>query len=201
MITDVAIDLDGVMFDFANVIKEHFSECLDRDLPDPVKWEFYDEWGLTAEQFYYLLDEFSKERDLFNSEAPVPHSMVGWQSLRDQNLRLHVITHRSPSAWEQSIRWLERYRMVPDSLHFSGDKANILTAISIDECAAIDDHVSQYVSYRDAGVHAYLMTQTWNALYPGRRVSSLPEFADIIKLYNQYQYMEEFYAMQELRNV
>lgn len=187
MITDVGIDLDGVMFDFSRVVTAVFSKHLGKQLPTPTKWEFFDEWGLTAKEFYHLLDDLTVETEFFNSESPIRHTMQGWKMLREQNLRLHIITHRSSCSYNQTVRWLERYRFIPDSLHFSGDKASILSAITVDEAASVDDLVSQYQDYSDTGIRAYLFNQTWNMHYDGaRRVNNMMEFAESIKLYNDY---------------
>ena len=187
MITDVAIDLDGVMFDFARVVTSVFSRYFDKDLPAPQNWEFYDEWGLTAHEFYALLDHLTVETEFFNSESPIRHTLKGWQNLRQQGLSLHIITHRSPCAYDQTVRWLERYRLIPDTLHFSGDKARILTAIQKDESASVDDYIVQYENYEDAGVRSYLFTQQWNLRKKNaRRITNLMDFAEDIKLYNTY---------------
>jgi hypothetical protein len=190
MITDVAIDLDGVMFDFSTAITKRFSEHFGVQFPTPVNWEFYEEWGLSASNFYQILDKLTVETELFNEGAPIYKTLVGWNNLRDQGLNIHIITHRSQSAYGQTIKWLERYQLIPDSLHFTGNKAEVLQAITVDESASIDDHVEQYVNYQTMGVRGYLFTHDWNRNYPARRVSNLPEFAEEIRLYNQYWTME-----------
>lgn len=201
MITDVGLDLDGVVFDFATVVQKHFSDYLKRDLPFPRTWEFYEEWDLTAGQFYDLLDLFTHEREMFDVEAPIPKTMVGWQALRDQGLNIHIITHRSPSAYGQTVKWLERYRLIPDSLHFSGDKARILSAITSGESASIDDHYEQYISYCRNGVNAFLFDQPWNRNHAGRRVHTLPEFAEYVRVYNQYNGLEAKYGTEVRESV
>lgn len=200
MITDVAVDIDGVLFDFATTVQKHFSEYFQTAFPKPTTWEFYEHWNLSAKQFYDTLDLLTDERDLFNDSAPLPKTMVGWQALREQGLRIHIITHRSPTAYAQTIKWLERYRLIPDTLHFSGQKADIINALAVDECASIDDHVFQYNEYRDSGVHGYLYTQPWNDQYAGRRVNTLPEFANIIKTHNEYWKMEHDNTLMEIGN-
>lgn len=200
MITDVAVDIDGVLFDFSTVVTKHFSEYYNKQFSVPTCWEFFAEWGMTADEFYETLDKLTYEREIFNDEAPIPKTMVGWQALRDQGLRIHVITHRSPSAQGQTIKWLERYRLIPDTLHFSGQKAEILTAISLDECASIDDHYEQYAEYKNYGVNAYMYTQHWNRGYLGRRVQTLPEFSEVIRVHNQYCNSEIKYGMMEFNN-
>lgn len=191
MITDVAIDLDGVTFDFARVVTDVFSKHLGMDLPAPKNWEFYDEWNLTASEFYRLLDELTVETEFFDSESPIRHTMKGWEMLRAQNLKLHIITHRSHCAYDQTVRWLERYRLIPDTLHFSGDKAAILKAITVDEGASVDDNISQYEDYCDSGIRGYLFNQPWNLQKRNaRRVGDMVELAENIKLYNTYWYSE-----------
>lgn len=187
MITDVGIDLDGVMFDFSRVVTAVFSKHLGKQLPTPKKWEFFDEWDLTAKEFYTLLDDLTVETEFFNSESPIRNTMQGWKMLREQNLRLHIITHRSACSYDQTVKWLERYRFIPDSLHFSGDKASILSAIAVDEAASVDDNVGQYQDYDDTGIRAYMFNQPWNMYYhKARRVNNMMEFAENIKLYNDY---------------
>lgn len=198
MITDVGVDLDGVVFDFATVSVKHFSDYLGRELSSPTKWKFYEDWDLTARQFYELLDTLTQDREIFNDPAPIPKSMVGWQALRDQKVRIHVLTHRSDKAWAQTVRWLERYRMIPDSLHFTGEKAAVLSNIALDEACAIDDHYDQYLSYRDHHVQAFLFDQPWNHGYPASRVKTLPEFANYIKTYNDFHSLDHTYTMQRL---
>lgn len=196
MITDVGIDLDGVLFDFARVVTAVFSKHLDTQLPLPKKWEFFDEWGMTAPQFYSLLDELTVETEFFNSESPIVKTMSGWQKLREQDLRLHIITHRSHYAYDQTVHWLERYRLIPDSLHFSGDKAPILQSLTIDESAAIDDNIDQYLCYTDMGTRCYMFNHSWNMELSGaRRVNNLIEFAENIKLYNDYWTQEHSYGI------
>ena len=197
MITDVAIDVDGVLFDFAGVVTKHFSDYFGTELPAPKNWEFFEDWGLSAEAFYTLLDHLTVEREIFNEGSPIPKTMVGWQAMREQGLRLHVITHRSWSAHAQTIQWLERYQLIPDSLHFTGDKAPVLASLALDEFASIDDHYDQYAHYKAYDTKAFLFTQPWNAGHPGRRVSNLVEFADAIKLYNQYWSAENAYTLMD----
>ncbi len=191
-ITDVAIDLDGVMFDFASSATFYFSRHLGKPLPAPTHWEFYEDWGLDARTFYKLLDELTAEHDLFDSGAPIHMTDDGVTFLREMGINIHVITHRSPVAFRQTSQWLERFNLLPDGLHFTGMKAEMLTAITNGSCAAVDDHYAQYVSYEHHGVKSFLFNQPWNLAYPNcRRVSNLHEFAQAVYLHNYYWSEEE----------
>jgi hypothetical protein len=175
-----------VLFDFATIIQFHASRELGRDLSYPDKWEFYTDWGLTEADFYNLLEHLTEEKQLFNEGSPYDGVAQGWRSLREQNLRIHIVTHRPWSSISQTARWLERWRLQPDSIHFTDNKSGVLTALAVEECASIDDYTEQYLSYEWAGAHSFLQTRPWNQRIDARRVSSLYEFSQAIQKYNEY---------------
>lgn len=194
MITDVGLDLDGVLFDFSHVVTEAFSKVLGPNLPYPTKWEFYTDWGLSAQEFYHLLDTLTVDEEIFDSHPPIPFTEEGWADLRDQGLNIHIITHRSMVSCVQTTRWLERYRLVPDTLHFTGEKAQVLSAISNERAIAIDDHYLHHVNYQDHGILSFLFNHPWNTKHhDAPRMDSLPEFAQYIRKYNEYWKMVEHY--------
>lgn len=184
MITDVAVDIDGVMFDFATVIHEKTSKYMGVPLSYPTQWEFYKEWGMTSENFHAYLRRLAVEDDIFNQGSPYHNTKEGWSSLREQGLKIHIITHRPWEGYEQTVRWLERFQLIPDTLHFTGDKAGVLQGIAEGEYASIDDHYEQYASYYYRGAYSFLHTQPWNDGYPARRADDLLDFAEAIKFYN-----------------
>jgi hypothetical protein len=189
VITDVAIDLDGVVFDFAESATFYFSRHLNKSLPRPTTWEFYTDWGLEAWEFYTMLDELTEEHDIYDSGAPLQNTIEGWNSLVTQGVNIHVITHRSPRAYTQTCRWLERFNMLADSLHFTGNKPETLHACAVGggALAAIDDNIHQYDAYIKNGVKAYLYTQPWNSrAVNASRVSDLMEFAEAVRINNDF---------------
>lgn len=194
MITDVGVDLDGVLFDFSRAVVDTFSKVLGPGLPYPSKWEFYEDWGLTAGEFYELLDTLTIDEELFDSYPPIAHTAEGWSDLKSQGVRIHIITHRSMVATTQTMRWLERYRLVPDTIHFTGKKAQVLSAISERRAIAIDDHYEQHLNYQDHGILSFLFDQPWNSRYHEHsRMFTLPEFSQYIRKYNEYWNMVEHY--------
>lgn len=184
VITDVAVDIDGVMFNFATVIQERTSQFMGVTLPFPTRWEFYEDWGMTHDGFHSYLKRLAVEEDIFDHGSPYHNTTEGWKSLREQGLNIHIITHRPWEAYEQTIKWLERFRFIPDTLHFTGDKASVLAGTTDDECASIDDHYEQYCMYHNRGVHSFLRAQPWNAGHPARRTKDLLDFAESIQFYN-----------------
>lgn len=195
MITDVGIDLDGVLYNFAHEFREYCSARLQRDdLPYPTHWEFYEDWGLDRDTFYRWLNEATKEVQLFNKGLPLPHAIEGWEKLRSMGLNIHVLTHRHPMAYAQTAEWLLHFGFEPDSLHFGADK-RVLKTIAKGQAAALDDYVGYYTDYNEAGVKAFLMTQPWNADHPGRRVPDLLAFAHAVEVHNEYHLMEKLHKV------
>lgn len=184
MITDVGIDLDGVMYDFATVFRSYAQDRMGKELSAPTKWDFYKEWGMTDEQFNQWLEEGVKNLRLFNYLRPMHNTLEGWQLLRDNKLNIHVLTHRHPHSYEQTVQWLMKYDLIPNSLHFGTNKT-ILKTLALDECAAIDDMPQYYDSYNNIGVLSFFRTQPWNDTRKGRRVSDLLEFAEAILAINK----------------
>lgn len=191
MITDVGIDMDGVMYDFAGAFKEYCAERLNRtDLPDPRHWEFYEDWGLSKETFYEWLTDATINDYLFYRGNAYDNTIAGWKKLRDMGLRIHILTHRHIEAVGQTAEWLQEHGFIPDSMHFGFDKT-LLEAIAIDQAAAIDDYTKYYDEYEQVGVKAFLRTHEWNKNHHGRRVDDLLGFADAVETYNNYYKFED----------
>lgn len=201
MITDVGLDLDGVLFNFSSVAVDHFSKVLGRPLTFPTTWEFYTEpaWDITKAEFDLLLEEATVEHEIFDQGAPIAGTKEGWNALRELGLNIHIITSRSPGAMTQTTRWLERHNILPDSLHFAHNKAGVLDAVTQAKAVALDDHFDQCVNYRAYGITSFLFDQEWNKKFPARRVFSLAHFARYIAIHNDYWVLEdEFERMEEV---
>lgn len=183
MITDVGIDLDGVIYDFAGVFHEFVQNRSGITLPEPAKWDFYKDWGMTDKDFDIILAEATQKMRIFDSVAPMENTVDGWNLLKTHGIKIHVLTHRGHLAYEQTASWLNKYGLIPDSLHF-GDNKTILSTIATDECAAIDDYPLYYDRYEKANILSFLRTQPWNGEKYARRVDDLLEFAEKIVTLN-----------------
>jgi hypothetical protein len=193
VITDVGIDMDGVMYDFANTFKSYCENRLqvNSPLPEPKHWEFYEDWGLDKETFYDWLTDATVNDSVFYRGNAYDNTMAGWRKLKAMGMRIHVLTHRHIEAVGQTAEWLQDHNFVPDSIHFGFDKT-LLEAIAIDQAAAIDDYTKYYDEYEKVGVKAFLRTHEWNKDHHGRRVDDLLGFADAVETYNNYYKFEEW---------
>lgn len=185
MITDVGVDLDGVIYPFANAFKKY---CLQRmvvdDLPDPTHWNFYEDWGMDHETFQSWLHDAAVTHQVFSTEPPYDGVIDAWKDLRDLGLRIHVMTARPQSAWAQTAEWLSMHNLHVDTLHF-GPTKTFLRALAADQAIMIDDHVYYYKEAEKVGIIPVLMDRQWNShKTDATRVSSLAEFVSLIRGYN-----------------
>jgi hypothetical protein len=185
MITDVGIDMDGVMYDFVGVFQEFCENRMGRKLTPATKWDFYHDWDMTDLTFQMWLNDATEDMQIFNWYEPMKNTAEGWASLREQGITIHILTHRHANAYQQTARWLQRYDLLPDGLHFGRDKT-ILKVLSNGKCAAIDDHVPYHNEYEKANIMSFLRTQPWNLTSDAHRVEDLLDFATKVKLYNEY---------------
>jgi hypothetical protein len=183
VITDVGIDIDGVMYDFASVFHEFVQNRSGITLPAPKTWDFYKQWGMSDKDFETLLAEGTEKMRIFDSVAPMENTIEGWNLLKAHGIKIHVLTHRGHLAYAQTVQWLTKYGLIPDSLHFVNNKT-ILNIIATDECAAIDDYPLYYDQYEKANILSFLRTQPWNGEKYARRVDDLLEFAESIVAIN-----------------
>ena len=186
MITDVGIDMDGVMYDFAKVFHEYAQNRMGKKLSTPTTWDFYKEWGMSDEQFDEWLIEGVQKLRLFNCDAPMENTIEGWHLLKQNDIKIHVLTHRGHVSYEQTVQWLNRFGLYPDSLHFGTNKG-ILKTFATDQCASIDDYPLYYTQYDRAGVISFLRTQPWNETMYARRVTDLLDFANKVITINEAQ--------------
>jgi len=177
MITDVAIDIDGVMYPFTMAFKQYCQVRMQKfDLPDPTHWEFYEDWGMSVDQFNEWLEDATISDKVFSWMPPISGTSTAWEMLRRQGIKIHVITHRIPLAWEQTVQWLYKHDLIPDSLHFTMHKS-LITHVASKRGALIDDNVDQYLTAVDNGIHAFLYDQPWNQGINANRVINLHDFA------------------------
>lgn len=185
MITDVGIDMDGVLYPFATAFKQYCQRRMGKyNLPEPTHWHFYQDWGMDEEQFHEWLVDACETAGVFASFPPNPRDVKAIHALRNKGIKIHILTHRLPEAWEQTVWWLQEYDLVPDSLHF-GDNKNIIKRLATDECALVDDHIPFYEKAIAEGIHAYVMHQPWNEGCLVKYVNSLSHFAVKVFTHNE----------------
>lgn len=175
----VGIDLDGVCYDFVASLQQYLlTRDLDpQQLTDAQRWEFYEDWGLSLEEFLDACHRGVDAGVVFSHGSPFPGTVAALRRLQDAGHELHVVTDRSfgaPGASRQATEaWLARHGVPHTSLTISADK----TVADVE--LFIEDRVENYRALDAAGVEVYLLDRPWNQHETtARRVASLDEFAD-----------------------
>ena len=179
----VGIDLDGVCYDFANSLREYlvyygirqWHEC-----PPTTRWEFYEDWGFTLDEFLEHCNEGVYRGFVFTIGAPYLGTAEALGNLWDRGHSLHVITDRpfgrdGVTSEGATRSWLNRHHLPFDSLHFTSNKAMVRVDYMI------DDKIENYDALDDFGSKTYLLDRPWNQDDgTRRRVKTLAEFAAVV---------------------
>ena len=185
LITDVGIDLDGVLYPFSNAFRKYCE--VERglvNLPDPTHWNFYEDWGLDEETFNAWLLDAAKNHRVFATHLPYAGVVEAWANIRDMGVKIHVMTARPQSAWAQTAEWLTECKLHVDTLHFGPSKA-FLANLAKGKSILLDDHIFYYEEAEKSGIVPCLMSRPWNqSKENANRVTSLPEFVSFLRGYN-----------------
>lgn len=174
--TDVGVDLDGVVYPFADAFRNWWSVRTGRtDLCRPTRWTFHRDWGISDAEFAGLLEECAHDR-VFAVLPPEPGTKEAWDELRSAGRRVHVVTHRPHTAWSQTALWLDLHGLVADSLTFTGDKTVVKHLAGGGRTAMVEDHTGHHDRLVAVGVHAVMVHRPWNDGHPGHRIRSFAEF-------------------------
>lgn len=181
----VGFDCDGIMYDFADSVRyylvnfEHYDPAR---CTAPRRWEFYEDWGLSTEQFIDVCHRGVDAGVIFTYGAPEADAREAMMMVKDAGHTVHIVTDASfgspGAAAHARIGWLRRYGLPFDSITFASDKriANVATML--------DDKLQNYEQLTDAGVWAFLRTRPWNMERPGTppkvRVNSMLEYARLV---------------------
>lgn len=186
VITDVGIDMDGVVYPFITAFRRYCEERLGRlFLEEPTHWNFFEDWGLDSDTFQTWLKEAALSHNVFASEMPYPTVLEAWELFRANNIKIHILTARPQEAWGQTADWLQKYGLTVDSLHFNTTKA-LLSHVSSGKSALLDDHVDYYKEAQGVGIFPCLLNQPWNQDLPNaNRVNTVLDFANMIVGYNK----------------
>lgn len=187
MITDVAIDLDGVLYPFVQEFEKFCSRALNMDhLAPPTHWHFYEDWGLSADEFHHLLVESIHTGVFLHGEPPIG-AQAAINALRKTGVKVHYLTSRPAEAWADTAWWLDHHMLRGDSLHFTEDK-KVFASIPADWGlgAMLDDsplYLEDLAPYPH--IHRVVFDQPWNKDVNLPRVETLMGFARTVSAFNE----------------
>ena len=177
----VIMDLDGVNYDFGASVRKYVQDHINpnAECPEPLRWEFYEDWGYDLEEFKRWCHDGVNLDIIFNYGGPHPRAKEAWDMLRANGHTIHVATDRpfgKDGKGEAITRsWLDRYGLKFDSLTFTADKTIVAGDV------AIDDKVENHDALEAAGIDSYLLTRAWNKHSPtNKRVLDVYHFAELV---------------------
>lgn len=188
MITDVAIDLDGVLYPFSREFHTFCSKALGApDLPHAKHWHFYEDWGLSENEYNHLLLE-AVHAGVFIEGRPPLSSRTVWGLLKMAGIRIHIITARPPEAWADTTWWLQEHGLLADSLHFTDNKALFSGIVGNGMGMMLDDAPKYLQSVKScANVIPVAFDQPWNRDFDCLRTQTLLGFSRLVELYNRQE--------------
>lgn len=177
----VALDLDGVMYNFHDALRQwlHQSKGIPLDLmPEPVYWA-WDNWGWEQGGKHDKLTECNAAVDagfLFAVGDPYEGAVEGVQALEEAGHHIHIITARGfgTRSVENTAAWLREHRIPYHSITFTKDKHLIHFDLLIDD---LYDNVRATI---DSGKKAALWPQVWNEEYED--VPRVDDWNDVLEL-------------------
>lgn len=181
----VGIDLDGVCYDF-NLSLRFWLETIKGaklNYAPSVRWEFYEDWGLSLEEFLRECNRAADAGHLFRHGPVLNDAKAQLERLRDAGHTIVLITDRNfgesgkPSR-DHTSEWLFENEIPYDEIHFTSNKS------SVEVDFHIDDKPQNVVEMANAGVDAWMLDCPWNHdVYLSsifKRVPDLKTFVDYV---------------------
>lgn len=180
----VGLDLDGVLFNFGQSVKEYLEATsrgyLWKSGPNPKPyWDWYKDWKWTTPEFLELCHKGADAGYIFRGNVRDNAVAAVWE-LKAAGHELIIITDRSfgttPEVSHNATKeWWKEYGFPDyDEIHFSPDKTIVPTDIFV------EDKLENYDALTKAGTIAYLINRPWNDA-PGdvrRRIDDIIEFPE-----------------------
>lgn len=182
----IAVDLDGVCYEFQRTYRYMMREYLRVEMP-PVDqfWHHWDaqmQYGEIADHKWMWAQ--GVERGLFRYGHMVTGARRGLEALYDMGHDLVIVTHRPANATPDTVDWLSlNLKGLPYSLHILSGGEN---KASVDWDVLIDDRPENIQAAQDCGRIGILFSQPWNENYDwiragARRATGWKETVDVVR--------------------
>ena len=162
----VGFDLDGVLFDFGQCVKEYL-EAIGQDHlwksgPNPKPyWDFYKDWKWTTPQFLEFCNDGADAGYIFRGNVR-PGAVEAVWAVKEMEHEIVIITDRNfgttpDVSHKATIEWWHEFEFPEfDEIHFSADKTCVPTDIFV------EDKHANFEDLQLAGTPCYLVTRPWN---------------------------------------
>ena len=160
----ILLDMDGVIADFLGgalkVLNKDFNKniTIEQYATDFGKWETYDYYGITIDQFWESID---KTPDFWYRLQPMPWGRELYQFLQDMgDVTIVTTPNLHPDCASQKLKWLNGYLGIKSNAVFLGARKYLMAGNGI----LIDDYYKNTESFKEAGGDAILIPSNWNTV-------------------------------------
>jgi len=183
---NIAIDLDGVVFDFVGGFLKYFNSRYNMKIEKNWinKWDWHKcyDFSITKEQFDIAFKEFTEFR-MWTDLNIFPEARDALCSLAGQGNQIFYLTDRPKDARRATLKAILSNGLPIDSIIFTSflNKADV--AKQLDIKIAIDDKIETIESYYKASICSVKMNRPYNTIcrvYNGS-VNNLQEFKKIVE--------------------
>jgi 5'(3')-deoxyribonucleotidase len=177
------VDLDGVVGDFYDAMREIAAAWLDKPLESLSKDVSFglEEWGINEFGGYERLHRFAvTQRDLFRNMKPVKNASATLRKLSACGIRIRIITHRlflkysHKTTITQTVDWLDSYDIPYWDLCFMKDKGAVGANVYIDDTPANIDLL------RASGCKCIVFSNSTNRGIRGPRADNWCEVENLV---------------------
>jgi len=158
----IAVDLDGVVYDWGGTVRYLIREHHGIDLPVSDHWDYVEE-NVPPEVWRWLWTE-GVELGLFRYGHHIKGSVDGLRELAKVG-SLEVVTHRPRAALQDTLRFIANLPDVFAGVHFltkNEPKSIVRADLYLDDAPHVIENVL------DFGASAVVFDQEWNQYVDGR---------------------------------
>jgi 5'(3')-deoxyribonucleotidase len=160
----ILLDMDGVIVDFLGgaikVLNRDYNKTItiEQYATEFGKWDTYDFYGITVEQFWESID---KTPDFWYRLNPMPWGRELYKFLSEFGEVTIVTTpNLHPDCASQKLKWLNGYLGIKSNAVFLGARKYLMAGNGI----LVDDYHKNVESFREAGGEAILVPSNWNTV-------------------------------------
>lgn len=169
----IGIDIDGVLRDFARrVLTVHAARFPGHRQVKYEDWEYSIDENFPDTPDMWKLIYRDHMRDVFEEAEVLPGALEGFKKLQKTKHDVVIVTKQQSHAIQYSLTWLGVNGFNPKEIHVTSDKSTAKVDI------LLDDHIVNLERVAEFGTLPVAMTQPWNKLWTGEKVSNMMEFCD-----------------------
>lgn len=182
--TVINVDLDGVVYDFTDAMREAFDyrfgqallergEATPSEWPDPHIWQTWDVWPVTRQEFYEVLYAEVLDGNLFRLGNLIDGAKEGLVRLEQNGFHIRIVTAKTfrdrnvtRMARKNVLAFLDVHDLPHHELVFSGPrgKLDFRAHVVVDDKPKLNGWVQ-------TGALNLLFDQPWN-----RTIAQMPDF-------------------------